>query len=111
MVPQPLSSGGPGQAADLERHTADADFTREINRLLKLTALAAWSRAGVARLSGQDWIEFLNQHCQPAPFQPPLAELLASGPYTAVAPDPDSGRRLLEASRTWIAEHQGPADV
>lgn len=96
---------------DLESHRASADFPREINRLLKLTALAAWSRTGVASLSGQDWIDFLNQHCQPAPFQPPLAELLASGPYTTVAMDPDSGLHLLEASRTWIAEHRGPADV
>jgi hypothetical protein len=97
--------------SELGQHGTDANFPGQINELLKLTALAAWSRTRVASLCGQDWVDFLNQNCQPAPFQSPLAELLATGPYATAVLDADTGRRLLAASRTWIVEHRGPADV
>ncbi len=84
---------------------------REINQLLKLTALAAWSRERVARLSGTEWAEFLNRSCESPPFDPPLAALLATGPYTAPSIDPETGERLLQASRRWITEHRRPPDV
>ena len=84
---------------------------REINQLLKLTALAAWSREHVARLSGTEWTEFLNRSCESPPFDPPLAALLATGPYTSPTSDPATGQRLLQASRRWINEHQVSTDV
>jgi hypothetical protein len=83
----------------------------EVNQLLKLTALAAWSRERVARLSGPEWTEFLNRSCASPPFDATLAALLATGPYTSPSVDPETSRRLLQASRQWITEHRGPGDV
>jgi hypothetical protein len=97
--------------AALEQVPANAQTAREVNHLLKLTALCAWSRESVASLTGGDWTEFLNGSCEAPPFDVELAKLLATGPYTAPDIDAATGSRLLSASRRWIAEHRGPADV
>lgn len=95
----------------IEAGPLDETTPEQLNRLLKLTALAGWSRDQVARLTGSEWVEFLNRTCESPPFGPTLAELLATGPYTAPAIDPATGRRLLQACREWIRHHRGPANV
>jgi hypothetical protein len=83
----------------------------ELNKLLKLTALAAYSREQVARLSGPDWVAFLNRNCLTAPFTEELGGLLARGTYTN-APTTDSARaQLFAASLTWVRTHESPAHV
>ena len=44
------------------------DLVVEVNRLLKLTALAAFPRPQVAALSGESWTEFLNAQCEQPVF-------------------------------------------
>ena len=83
----------------------------ELNHLLKLTALAAWPRKRVARLSGSRWVAFLNETCQSAPFDGHCEQLLAGGGYRLEVVAGASSDQLLRASRQWISEHRGPADV
>jgi hypothetical protein len=82
----------------------------DINRLLKLAALAAYSRELVARLSGQEWVDFLNRQCATPPFAPEQGRLLALAAYTGASTDAPSGRQLLAASLTWLREHRNPLD-
>ena len=90
---------------------AQDNWLVELNKLLKLTALAGFSREQVARLSGQEWVDFLNQHCASPPFSEDQAALLARGVYENV--DVADGRRqaLYAASRNWVLRHEGPTDV
>ncbi len=97
--------------AEIEAEPLDETTPQQLNQLLKITALAGWSREQVARLTGREWTEFLNRSCESPPFEPVLAELLATGPYTAPTIDPATGRRLVQASRQWIRDHRGPGDV
>jgi hypothetical protein len=90
---------------------AGGSLVAEVNRLLKLTALAAFPRQQVAQLSGADWVEFLNRQCPAAPFDAAQRELLALAPYRSGAPDEDSGRQLLAASLAWVREHRNCDDV
>lgn len=83
----------------------------EINRLLKLTAMTAFSRQRVARLSGTAWTDFLNQQCATPPFSPPQQKLLAVAPYRNETIDPLCAEQLITASMRWIREHENPADV
>ncbi len=82
----------------------------EVNHLLKLTALAAFPREQVARLSGPDWVEFLNRQCPQPAFTAQQAELLGSGSYRLEPLGRVARQDLLAASLAWIREHRNPQD-
>ncbi len=83
----------------------------ELNRLLKLTALAAFAREQVAQLSGEDWVAFLNQHCPAAPFSEDQGRLLALAAYTGEPVETGAAQQLLLASLAWVREHENPRDA
>ena len=83
----------------------------ELNRLLKLVALAAYSRDQVARLSGDAWVEFLRRECTTTPFSEPQLQLLAFGVYRREAVDLSMAQSLLNASLQWIRDHRGVEGV
>ena len=83
-------------------------FLSELNALLKLTAIAGFSRERVAVLSGDAWAEFLNAHCTPEPFASHHQQLLATGAYSYVTLNTQEQRELLDAARHWIEQHRRP---
>jgi hypothetical protein len=83
----------------------------ELNRLLKLTTLAVWPREEVARLSGEEWVNFLNRQCPAPPFDARHARLLATGAYCPDVPDVATRENLLEASLSWVEQHRNPRDA
>ncbi len=89
----------------------DERWLAELNRLLKLTALAGYSREQVARLCGRDWVRFLNACCPQAPFSAAQCELLSSGVYLRAVPEREQAGALLQASLDWVAQHEAPADA
>ncbi len=90
---------------------AGPELVSEANKLLKLAAMAAYSREGVARLSGRDWVDFLER-CYPEPlFSEEHNELLAVGAYRLEAPGPGVAESLLDACILWVRGHQAMADV
>jgi len=92
--------------------TADQSaLVAELNRLLKLTALAAFSREQVARLSGKEWVEFLNRQCPTPPFSGEQGQLLAVGAYRTGTVAAASGQPLISACLTWVREHKNMYDV
>ncbi|GAB5452337.1 MAG: hypothetical protein Hals2KO_26650 [Halioglobus sp.] len=100
--------------ARLERFDNDVapeQWLTELNRLLKLTALAAFPRADVAQLYGEDWTQFLDAQCESSPFSPPLRQLLGSGIYSGAVPAEQTRAELREASAAWISNHNGPTNV
>jgi hypothetical protein len=83
----------------------------ELNKLLKLTALAAFSREQVARLSGEEWVDFLNRHCSAPPFSTEQGRLLAAGAYRGAIPEDTTRQQLLAASLNWVRNHESPQHV
>jgi hypothetical protein len=83
----------------------------EIAELVKRTALAAYGRPAVARLSGAEWLGFVGERGFPTTGA--AAELLRDLEYRgdtllAAMSDADT-KALLDATRTWIKEHRVPA--
>lgn len=78
----------------------------QVNRLLKLTALAAFTREQVASLSGTDWVSFLNNQCAAPPFSGEQGQLLALGAYSLQTLDTDTRQQLIAASLIWVREHR-----
>ena len=91
--------------------TAGDTLVADINRLLKLTALVAYSREHVARLSGEEWVNFLNRQCTAPTFSTEQGELLALAAYTGHTIEANTGQQLLAASLAWVREHESPLDV
>ncbi len=83
----------------------------DLNRLLKLTALAAFSRERVARLSGEEWVDFLDQQCPAPVFSAEQRTLLAVGTYNCAMPANETRSQLLAACRNWVNYHVGPVHV
>ncbi|MCB1854160.1 MAG: DUF4381 domain-containing protein [Halieaceae bacterium] len=90
---------------------APPGLVADINRLLKLTALAAFPRGEVASLSGEEWVAFLNRQCPQQPFSPAQCRLLALGPYTGAGLDAAGASTLVDASVEWVRRHENAADV
>ncbi len=86
-------------------------FVAEVNKLLKLAAMAAYSREKVAGLYGEKWGEFLNRQCTEAPFSTEQTGLLASGAYRPVDLDDATAMNLLQASLNWVSEHREASDA
>lgn len=91
--------------------TSQESMLIELNKLLKLTALSAFSREQVASLSGEAWVDFLDAHCAAAPFSGEQRQLLAHGPYKTGAIENKTQQHLIDACRNWIRNHENPAHV
>jgi hypothetical protein len=83
------------------------DFVAQVNRLLKLAAMAAYSRTQVAALSGEEWSHFLNAQCPQAVFDTHQAALLAGAQYRELAVDEAAAAQLKAAAQRWLREHRG----
>ena len=83
------------------------EIIADINRVLKITALVAYSRANVAKLSGQNWVDFLNQQCEQPPFSTEQMELLANAVYRQQETNSQHSQ-LLQASTLWVEQHREP---
>jgi len=82
----------------------DLQFARGVNQLLKQTAIAAYSAAPVAALSGADWLDFLDRKLAQPRFHAGAVRALAT--LYAPAPEPIDADALYGAARAWIRSHR-----
>jgi hypothetical protein len=80
---------------------------KEISQRLRRYALAVCSRAQVAGLSGQSWLEFLDHSGGTNQFSEGPGQLLRSGPYQSHGLI--SASDLLPLAERWIRQVQVPA--
>ena len=80
-----------------------------LNQLLKITALAAFSRERVASLSGNEWLEFLEFTCPGTTFTTTPGKLLAQvgllAPGSVEIPQED-WMELISLCESWIVHHR-----
>jgi hypothetical protein len=98
------------EMADLERRFAQPDARvgalAALPALLKRTALAAMPRVGVASLSDEQWLAFLDRTCPPGGFASGPGKLLPRIAYqTIVRPTPAELHQLVALVRRWITHH------
>ncbi len=78
----------------------------QFSALIKRTALAAWPREQVASLSGDDWLNFLNQTAKTESFQTAPGnriEELALRTSDTSAEDEQALRAIIA---NWIRRHR-----
>ena len=79
----------------------------ETNSLLKAVALRAFPREGIASLSGEAWLEFLNTTQSGQSSMTEFPSAFANAAYLAGAPDLDN-EALFRAAKIWINNHRTP---
>ncbi len=81
-----------------------------LSRLLRRLAITEYGREAVASLSGDAWVQFLQQTAPAADIPTKAITALASLPYqpNSQSKDSDDIPALIEAARCWI-KHQNKA--
>jgi hypothetical protein len=80
-----------------------------ISSLLKRVALVSFSRGQVARLSGEDWLRFLDQSLGGREFRDGPGRMLAAGPYDrqlAIRLERDQLRKICRVAGRGVRRHQ-----
>ena len=83
-----------------QQSQSDKDFLQAINSLLKQTALATQTRSDIASLSGDTWLNYLDQISR-QDFFVNEGKVLATGPYQAEAPSINR-EQFLQGVQRWI---------
>ena len=79
---------------------------REQLNLLKRTALSAYPRADVAKLSGEDWWAFLHQ--KSGLQADPVLQRYCENIYLDIASiNTDGNRKVAHYVKRWIKKHKG----
>tara|TARA_R110002110_G_scaffold205066_7_gene417262 strand:- start:417934 stop:418440 length:507 start_codon:yes stop_codon:yes gene_type:complete len=94
----------------LHSTTTPETLPSEVNRLLKITAMVAYSRERVARLSGRQWVDFLNGQCSTPVFSEDSETLLTTGAYQLQSAQGPRADRLIAASLLWVETHRSRFD-
>ena len=99
------------QLAQLQRQYAQqpAALLRELSVLLRRVAINQYGRERVSGLTGNAWVEFLDQQAGKPLFAPRFTTLLTEQPYRPDAPVETAA--LIQAIRTWINLQQGKRHV
>jgi hypothetical protein len=90
------------QLADIAKHEHDDEAPGKIALLLKRTALAAYPRARVAALWGDEWAAFLIESSKNDRRVRKAASELAAAAYR----DHLDGGELIKPARRWIKVHR-----
>ncbi|WP_226704165.1 DUF4381 domain-containing protein [Microbulbifer elongatus] len=87
--------------AELRQGEGDA---AQIAAILRRTALAAYPREEVAALTGEHWLEFLNQHYPGNAFEGEVGHELLQSPYRKTTSHKSDA--LIQAAQDWIRQHK-----
>jgi hypothetical protein len=74
--------------------------------LLKRTALHVWPRDQVAALNGEEWRQFMDQHCESRPFAGSAGNLLTTLTYNPDEINETDRQLLIKSARVWIQQHR-----
>ncbi len=87
------------------QHGDDQQLVRQINILLRRFLLASGDK-DAASLTGENWLQHLEQFCATTKMRHSEAQVLAEGPYQS-NPKVDS-ERLVGTIQVWLSEFKTP---
>ncbi len=91
---------------ELNTLSPDSHGLHRALEILKRTALVAFPRSEVARLSGEKWVAWLNNAAGDATFTGATAELLAADVYRKELPRENDLTLMFKQARKWIRTHR-----
>ncbi len=95
------------ELVSLQKLDSNSEYLKQVNQLLKKTAIAAQPALPVAGLSGQPWLNFLDVTGSTTGFSQGAGQVLATGPYSNPDAVKDTDRISLHLlCQQWIKQHQ-----
>lgn len=92
------------ELAQLQAATNNATLLNALSTLLRRTVIAAYPQRQVAGLSGEDWLQFLNETGRSQQFTTDLGRQLLTAPYQPNR-SADEAQALFELVRGWMLRH------
>ena len=74
----------------------------DLSALIRRVAISTTSRENCAGLTGQQWLEFLDQSMKSSPFTQGIGQLLANAPYQKSAPSEQDINQLSRLCEDWL---------
>jgi hypothetical protein len=87
---------------DYKKHQNPQQLIRQYSSLLRRISLALFSRTEVASLTGQPWLEFLDEQASTTLFKSEAGNLLLNAPYQRPEKSIEHLEQLNEAMTKWI---------
>lgn len=85
-------------------NTENINITAEVSTLIRRTALYYFNRNDIAGLTGNDWLEFLNQSGNTTQFTDGIGRLLIDAPYSKhVSAENADLTSLFDLTQAWLS--------
>jgi hypothetical protein len=75
---------------------------KDLSALIRRVAISTTTRDKCAGLTGQQWLEFLDQSVKGAPFTLGIGQLLANAPYQKSPPNEQDINQLTRLCEDWL---------
>ena len=86
-----------------KQHRNTNELLQQVSMLLKQVAVEIEKPKQIARLSGQDWLLYLDQKMEGQPFSTGLGQILLYGPYQQrMNSKQDEQGQLIQLARQWL---------
>jgi len=87
---------------DFEKHQNPQQLIRQYSSLLRRVSIALFSRSEVASLTGQSWLEFLDNRAHTTLFNSEAGNLLVNAPYQKPEKSIEHLDQLTLSIKLWI---------
>ncbi len=91
------------------QHQNSRQLASDCSALLRRVCISRFARTDVAGLTGEAWLQFLNQHHNTAPFKDDIAIALLQAPYQKEFAF--NSQSLLSSCRAWLEQLPPPQGV
>ena len=91
------------------RHQNIQQLASDCSVLLRRVCISRFARGEVAGLTGEAWLQFLNQHSKTALFKDEVAAALLYAPYQKGADF--NSHTLLSTCRAWLEQLPSPQEA
>ena len=85
-----------------DQQSDNSQKLKELSALIRRVAISTTNREKCAGLTGQQWLEFLEQSVKGTPFTLGIGQLLANAPYQKSAPTEQDINQLTRLCEDWL---------
>ncbi len=93
-----------GMLNNLRGHNDNLQTLTELSALMRRMAISCDSRAAVAGLRGQEWLDYLDRKLPDRPFSQGVGQCLADAHYRPVAPGNLDTEALINLCERWLKQ-------
>jgi hypothetical protein len=87
---------------DYHQNQSIEDLICQLSSLLRVVAITLYGRDEIARMNGQQWLQFLDSKLAKPEFLEGDGQIFGEGPYQAKITGDCNAKLLIQLTRNWI---------